>query len=1294
MIRALFRYLGPLCLLSLATLPAQSFKNPLIIPTGTNPLAVAMADVNGDGHPDLLYVEANVNGGALHVLTGSGAGTFQRAQDVSLPAGVCYEGCYITVGDINGDRVPDIVLNATPLGNSPSGSAVAALIGNGDGTFQAPIVSNFPMAYTVDTPGKIGIGDLNGDGAADLALPDPMNGQIHILLGDNTGHFHAGTSVTDQSYPIKAILRDINGDGHLDLITLPAISGTAFVAFGNGDGTFAAGTSYSTGQLPPIYYDVDGDGIPDLVFGNYDSTNSVYDLVYSKGNADGTFATPVALTTILPQQLLDIGNYTGSGRADLLITMPSGFGVYPRNSDGSYAAVMQTASSTINRSSVGAVGDINGDGHPDIAIAISGGIAVFLGNGDGSFQSADVYDVAHLVNSAALVKFTGSSNVDIAVQQPATFPRLLMGDGTGKFTLAGDPNSSYGTTAAIGSLLAGDFNGDGNTDLFETGFQLTAPAVLYGESSGSFTNPASAGGGQLVADVNNDGRADLILANSSGISVQLGQANSSFLTQTMPPRVSSFAAPVAVGDLNGDGKPDLIVSTESGLDIYLGNGDGTFTFSNQILQTTLNITGYPGYTGAAIADINGDGKPDLVYVGTFQQSVSSTLPVLVVLPGNGDGTFSTPILHTLQNAYTNLQVADVNKDGKPDLILSNQSALAVLMNVGNGAFGAEEPYVAGTFVGTPVVGDVNGDGYPDIVVPNSGGGGTTVTVLLNEGAAATTKLLAATLTASPEPSAYDQPFTATLISTARPQPTGNVSFFSDGQFLGTTAFSAGNAAFTYTGTLLGGDHVITAAYSGDSNYSPASFTDLHTAGNQTFATSTTLTATPATALATQTVRLVAQVTPASGGPAANGGYVSFTDGSIGLGTAATNSTGSAFLDTSILAVGTHNIVANFLGMQVSAYPQTLVLSPSSSASAPVTISAVPTTTTLTSSSSSTTAGTVLTFTATVTATAGTPFGGVTFFDGSQSLGTMAMSGDQAVFSTASLTAGSHSITAVFNANNTFASSTSPASPVTLQSARQGVTPTLTIVQTQPISDGTTQLTATVSPVAAGGNVTFVADGIILGSSRVNAEGVAQISGFAASGGIHSIAASVTPTAGYAPSASPASTDGWLASTPSFALSIDSQSILVVPGKPGVINVTAAALAQTAGSVTFSCAVPDSDYTCTIGSQQVPYGASTTITVTAQPQLRIAGYGAGACVGCLVIFLLALPLAKHRKPTILLVIVLSASTTLVGCSIASRSATASPAVLRVQAISGPGSMTVRSIEVFVNPEESDQSVATQ
>lgn len=1284
MTRARFRYLGPFCLLISATLTAQTFRNPLIIPTGTDPAAVAMADVNRDGHPDLLYVEtAPTGGGALHVLAGSGSGTFERTQDVDLPPGVCYQVCYIGLGDINGDGILDVVLDAAPgiTGNTGGEGAVAVLLGNGDGTFQAPIVSTFYVGSSTIITGRIGIGDVNEDGAADLLLPDAANGQVDILLGDKTGHFHLGSTISGLSDPIAVKLRDLNSDGHLDLVTLPAIAGTAYVALGKGDGTFAAGTSYTNGFIPPVFYDFDGDGIPDLVFENYDSTNAVYDLVLCKGQPDGTFAAPTPLTVTLPEQLLDAGDYTGNGRADLLINLPAGFGIYPQKSDRTYGAVVQTAAPVFLRSAVGALGDINGDSHPDFAVPMQRAIAVFLGNGDGSFKSADVYDVGHLVNSAALVTFAGSTNVNIAVQQPATFPRLLLGDGTGNFKLAADPNSSYGTAAAPGSLLAGDFNGDGNTDLFETGSssQTNSFAALFGQPSGGFATPVTQGEtAQLIADLNGDGRADLIEVDSTGTTVQLGQANNSFVTETTPPRVSTFAQPVAVGDLNGDGKPDLITSTEAGMDVYLGNGDGTFTFSNQ-LQPALNFIGYPNYAAAAIADIDGDGKPDLIYMGGFRENIFSTVPQLVVLPGNGDGTFGTPKTFPLQIQYTSLHVSDLNHDGKPDLVLSSSNALAVLMNTGGG-FGAEEPLVAGLFVGTPVVGDVNQDGYPDIVVPNANG--TTVVVLLNTTGTATQKLLPATLTVSAEPSPYAGPFTVSLTATGQAQPTGSVSFFSDGLTLGLAKFSSGTAAFTYTGTLTSGTHVITAAYSGDGTYVPSSFTVLHAVSDETFSTSTTLTATPAAPLTTQTVRLVAKVTVTAGGPSPLGLLVTFTEGNISLGTAAADATGTAFLDTSILGAGTHNIVASFAGGKVNG---DLILSASSSTVTQVTISTVPTLCMLTSSSTTGTAGTVLNFAATVSSATGSPFGGVTFFDGTQSLGTIAITGNQAVFSTASLAKGSHSITAVFNANNIFASSSSAAVPVSLQAAPRSLIPTLTIVQTQSMVDGRAQLIATVSPAAAGGNITFLADGVILGSGPVNADGVSQISGFAANGSVHNITASVTPLAAYAPSASPTLRDGWMAKAPDFALSLDTQSIAVTPLKSNQLQLSAIGLGQMTGTIGLSCAVPEGgEYTCSFGSPELAYGATTTVTITADSTARAASTEPRVYLACAAFCVMLLPMSKRRKLGFLIFITALVSTALVGCGSASMDAKGTPAVLRIEATSVASPMTVRSIEVFINP----------
>ena len=483
---------------------------------------------------------------------------------------------------------------------------------------------------------------------------------------------------------------------------------------------------------------------------------------------DGTFAASATLATGLLRALFNVGNYAGNNRADLLVNVSAGFVIFPQKADTTYGSILTTVADLISASSV-ATGDVNADKHPDLVASLPGGIAIYLGNGDGSFKSADIYDLGHPVGAVALANFTSSTNVDIAVQQPATYPRLLIGDGKGGFTLGNDPNATYTNSAPTGAVLSGDFDKDGNTDLFET----TSTSALFGQPAGTYTAPVvQPSAAQAVADVNQDGYADLIEFNSSGVTVLLGRSNGTFTEVTTPASSTIFPTLLAVGDLNGDGKPDLIVNTEGGTVIYLGKGDGTFTFSNQIQSGTLNAIGSIKSNGA-IADFTGDGKPDLVYTASVtQNSGLTTTPYIVVWPGNGDGTFGTPTTIGTVNAYTSLLVADFNQDGKPDLLLSNGSALAILTSAGNGNFGAETPLVAGSTLGTPVVGDVNHDGLPDIVVPNLNNG-TTVTVLLNTSAGSITKLLSGVLTVSPEPSSFAQPFTVTLTATgAQPQPTG------------------------------------------------------------------------------------------------------------------------------------------------------------------------------------------------------------------------------------------------------------------------------------------------------------------------------------------------------------------------------------------------------------------------------------------------------------------------------------------------------------------------------------------
>jgi len=329
-------------------------------------------------------------------------------------------------------------------------------------------------------------------------------------------------------------------------------------------------------------------------------------------------------------------DFDRDGRADVaLLTLAGAVRVLRGDGAGGFS---QAGAPGIPLGSVAfAVADLDADGNPDLATAdtlsIPAQVSVLLGNGNGTFS---VRTLPTGRGPAAVVAddFDGDGAEDLAVADGLDDRvSVFLGNGDGTFAAA----RTTGVTSAPRSLAAADFNGDGVLDLVSVGFVLGGGnlTVLLGNGDGTFSR---ADRGMPIrptqvraVDANRDGALDLVVSGESeALRVLLGNGDGTFAEAGgSVPAVPTDVRDVAVEDLDGDGVPDLVLThgTPNVLSVLQGDGDGTFRLGQTLDPGSLSAP-QPFFglglipVGTAVADVNGDGIPDLVTANRGSNSIS------------------------------------------------------------------------------------------------------------------------------------------------------------------------------------------------------------------------------------------------------------------------------------------------------------------------------------------------------------------------------------------------------------------------------------------------------------------------------------------------------------------------------------------------------------------------------------------------------------------------------------------------------------------------------------------------
>ncbi|MBI3847758.1 MAG: VCBS repeat-containing protein [Planctomycetes bacterium] len=626
-------------------------------------------------------------------------------------------------------------LRSTPALTLLFGAIVAGAAPPASAQIQFDAVRHFEAVEEGDV-GPIVVADFDRDGSPDVlafaVAHHPSFQPVAVTLTrDGTGQWRRASTLTELGNEVRAAFAgQVDGDGFIDIV-----AGDPLRVFrGDGRGGFAAAAPISgaNGFFQFVLADLNRDGFDDVVTNETDESLRIF-------YADG------------------LGGFTS--------TVMGGSGA-----------------------GAPAVADLDRDGWPDVVLPLDGGcgfgcdpggLAVLLGRGDGTLRAAEDRVMALEVLEVVTGDFDRDANPDVALLANPAQVWWARGDGHGAFAAPSRVAFFSGAT----QLTVADVDADGNPDLVvltARGADLTGNLTwMRGNGNGTFAAPRSipvtstfpVSGAYTLADVNQDGLPEALIAAESGFAVHSNVPGTGFvstptvgagvepsalrladfdedgladaLTSSRRPSaptpafliadgIGSFSpstAPVpsnprsrAVGDLSGDGHADLIVQAEDmsdRLDVFFGSGDGSFGIGPSVFTGIFpRSRAQRGrmYDAVELVDVDADGTMEILVSGAQGARIVRD----VLSPSITLGPLFTPL-----PTWGALTPADLDGDSRPELVAVEHetqrfigpSRLAVWR--GDGAFGfvlADGPFELPYGANAPAIADVDGDGIVDVVV--------------------------------------------------------------------------------------------------------------------------------------------------------------------------------------------------------------------------------------------------------------------------------------------------------------------------------------------------------------------------------------------------------------------------------------------------------------------------------------------------------------------------------------------------------------------------------------------------